>query len=99
VDVPIAPDVACSAIYGTTFDTTEMLCAGYAQGGKDACQGDSGGPIMLDSDPGTAEHWTLAGVVSSGAGCARVGQLGIYTDLSDPGLRAWLAATAVHRPT
>ena len=98
VDVPIAPDVACSALYGSNFDPAAMLCAGYAQGGKDACQGDSGGPIMIDDDLGPAEHWTLAGIVTSGLGCARAGQLGLYADLAGPELRGWVVATAVHRP-
>jgi secreted trypsin-like serine protease len=98
VDVPIAPDSACGALYGSNFDPAAMLCAGYAQGGKDACQGDSGGPLMIDDDLGPSEHWTLAGVVTSGLGCARPGQLGIYADLSSAELRGWIAATAVHRP-
>jgi secreted trypsin-like serine protease len=98
VDVPIVPDVGCSALYGSDFDAGAMLCAGYAQGGKDACQGDSGGPIMIDDDLGAAEHWTLAGIVTSGLGCARAGQLGLYADIGGAELRGWLAATAVHRP-
>jgi secreted trypsin-like serine protease len=98
VDVPIVPDAACSALYGSTFDAGAMLCAGYAQGGKDACQGDSGGPLMVDADLGPAERWTLAGVVTSGQGCARVGQLGLYADVASPALRGWITTTAVHRP-
>jgi trypsin len=96
VDVPIAADVLCSTLHAD-FDPTAMLCAGYGQGGKDACQGDSGGPIMIDSDLTATERWGLAGIVSTGSGCARPGQLGVYTDLSDPELLQWLTATAVHR--
>jgi hypothetical protein len=53
---------------------------------------------MVDDDLGTAEHWTLAGVVTSGLGCARPGQLGLYADLGSAELRGWVAQTAVHRP-
>jgi secreted trypsin-like serine protease len=95
-DIPIAPDVVCSARYGS-FDASTMLCAGFAQGGSDACQGDSGGPIMVDLDLGSPERWALSGIVSAGYGCARVGELGVYTDLGNAALRDWIAQTAVHR--
>ncbi|XP_004858576.2 coagulation factor VII isoform X2 [Heterocephalus glaber] len=58
--------------------TTNMFCAGYLDGSKDACKGDSGGPHATQFR-GT---WYLTGVVSWGEGCAAVGQLGIYTRVS-----------------
>ncbi len=36
----------------------------------------------MHSDPSTVGHWILAGIVSFGAGCARPGELGAYTNVA-----------------
>jgi trypsin len=48
-------------------------------------QGDSGGPLVVNG--------TQIGVVSWGAGCARNGFPGVYTNLANPELRAWITKT------
>ncbi|XP_014662805.1 PREDICTED: trypsin-1-like [Priapulus caudatus] len=91
VDVPIVTNSACNAAYGSI--TSNMLCAGYDAGGKDACQGDSGGPLVInhscnsmstdaDGDP------LLVGVVSWGYGCAAAQYPGVYARVS--ALRGWV---------
>ncbi|XP_018321822.1 serine protease nudel [Agrilus planipennis] len=57
------------------------ICAGLAEGGKDACQGDSGGPFMC-RNPNLRHQWYLAGIVSHGEGCARPNEPGVYTRVS-----------------
>ncbi len=44
----------------------------------DTCQGDSGGPLMAFVN----NVWVLAGITSSGEGCAQPGFPGIYTRVS-----------------
>ncbi|PRW62575.1 serine protease [Actinopolyspora mortivallis] len=73
VRLPVMADSACERAY-TTFDETEMFCAGYPEGGRDACTGDSGGPFVV--------RGRLVGVVSYGSGCARAGFPGVYTRLA-----------------
>ncbi|WP_431044791.1 S1 family peptidase [Streptomyces sp. P1-3] len=72
--VPVTSDSYCANAYGGRFIASDMVCAGYDEGGVDTCQGDSGGPLMING--------RLAGVVSWGDGCADPGVPGIYTRLT-----------------
>ncbi|MFJ4682954.1 S1 family peptidase [Streptomyces sp. NPDC088789] len=72
--VPTVSDASCRTSYGTRFVASDMVCAGYTDGGVDTCQGDSGGPLLIGG--------RLAGVTSWGDGCARAGLPGVYARLT-----------------
>jgi len=79
VNVPYVTNQVCNTETAYTGMITDgMMCAGFAEGGKDACQGDSGGPIFMTQN-GVA---TLTGVVSWGFGCAQAGSPGVYARVS-----------------
>ena len=86
VSVPFVSKETCSAAYEGITDS--MLCAGYAEGGKDSCQGDSGGPLIM----GSGASMKLAGVVSWGEGCARPNKYGVYSKVN--GALDWINKTA-----
>ncbi|XP_072319637.1 transmembrane protease serine 6 [Eucyclogobius newberryi] len=85
VDVQLLSEEACVGSYGALI-SPRMLCAGYADGQKDACQGDSGGPLVCQ---GSGGRWFLAGVVSWGQGCARPGYYGVYTRVTSLSTWVW----------
>ncbi|KAA0922199.1 serine protease [Streptomyces apricus] len=69
--VEVLSDAVCEKAYPGSADGTylagSMLCAGEADGGRDACQGDSGGPLVAQG--------VLIGLVSAGSP-------GVYTRVS-----------------
>lgn len=80
VKVPIISNNKCESMYAEAGYSRKIdetaLCAGYAEGGKDACEGDSGGPLTVKRTDG---YWVLAGLVSNGIGCAEPNLPGVYT--------------------
>ena len=77
VNVPVIGNTTCSTVYPGLI-TENMLCAGYAEGGKDSCIGDSGGPLMVRID----NQWQHAGIVSWADGCAIPDAYGVNTRTS-----------------
>ncbi|XP_068963494.1 brain-specific serine protease 4-like [Petaurus breviceps papuanus] len=86
--VPIISSETCSRLYwqgvGQGVITSDMLCAGYLEGKKDACLGDSGGPLMCEVNG----SWLLAGIISWGEGCAERNRPGVYISLTAH--KAWI---------
>lgn len=81
VNVPLVANETCQNVYGTHgyTITSNMLCAGYEQGGQDACTGDSGGPLVVREVEGDENSdWVQVGVVSWGKGCAEANAYGVY---------------------
>jgi len=82
VNVPIVSNEVCQQAFQKDPDhiqiSSNMLCAGEPEGGRDACFGDSGGPLICRS----INNWELAGLVSWGHGCARPDYYGVYTRIS-----------------
>ncbi|NXP15966.1 TRY2 protein, partial [Thinocorus orbignyianus] len=70
LNAPVLSSTQCSQAYPGQI-TSNMICIGYLEGGKDSCQGDSGGPVVCNGQ--------LQGIVSWGMGCAQKGYPGVYT--------------------
>lgn len=79
--VPILMREECRQIYPNL--PVGQICAGYRKGGIDACSGDSGGPLVVNRK--------LAGVVSWGIGCGRIGFPGVYSEVAF--YRQWIKET------
>ncbi|CAL9529402.1 hypothetical protein SUDANB58_04014 [Streptomyces sp. enrichment culture] len=74
--VPMRTDSACKSVFGSSFVSGQMACAGNPASGRDAgtvspCNGDSGGPLVVNG--------RIAGVVSWGVkDCVESGAYGVY---------------------
>ena len=85
--VAFVSDISCAEVYGASFDSDSMLCAGDVDFLFDSCDGDSGGPLQVLIDG----EWTLAGIVSWGIGCAIDPYPGVYTRVYS--FESWIRAT------
>ncbi|KAG9339264.1 hypothetical protein JZ751_023964, partial [Albula glossodonta] len=84
VKLPIISSARCNGSESFQGNiTTNMICAGFSAGGKDACEGDSGGPLVCEG--------RVYGVVSWGNGCADARYPGVYTAVSK--FRRWVDRT------
>ncbi|XP_077498807.1 brain-specific serine protease 4-like isoform X2 [Amblyomma americanum] len=75
VALPVVDRKQCQTWFTDREIGQMQLCAGYERGARDACSGDSGGPLVTRN----GSQWILVGIVSTGVGCAKPRQPGIYT--------------------
>ncbi|XP_053409782.1 serine protease 1-like [Nycticebus coucang] len=75
VKVPLMSDAQCKAAYPGEI-TSNMICAGFPEGGKDSCRGDTGGPVACNGE--------LQGITSWPFGCGQKDMPGIYTKVFPP---------------
>jgi secreted trypsin-like serine protease len=85
--VKVISDASCgsSGVYGSDFDPSTMLCAGYLSGGVDTCFGDSGGPLEA---PVAGGGYRLVGITGWGDGCAEADAPGVYTRVAGLTMRS-----------
>uniref|UniRef100_A0A673HAN9 Trypsin-like n=1 Tax=Sinocyclocheilus rhinocerous TaxID=307959 RepID=A0A673HAN9_9TELE len=85
VQIPIVSNSVCNKAYGGII-TSNMLCAGLDEGGKDSCQGDSGGPMANKNN----SQWIQSGIVSFGQDCGIPKFPGVYTRVSQ--YQSWISS-------
>ncbi len=95
VALPLRPDSACTAYYGSgAYSPPLAVCAGGTGSAPadnpDTCQGDSGGPLAIS----VGGALKLAGITSRGDQCGQPGVPAVYTEASNPEICALLGGGA-----
>ena len=89
VDLPVVSHLRCLPVFQQSLKNDTKFCAGgLREGGVDACAGDSGGPLTVMRQG----REVLAGITSSGRGCALPGIPAVYTRVSE--FAEWLTTTS-----
>ncbi|XP_078545055.1 transmembrane protease serine 12-like [Lissotriton helveticus] len=73
--------------------SSNMICAGYADGGIDSCQGDSGGPFVCYV-PQYMRYYQM-GITSFGYECGKPSHPGVYTRVEN--YRNWIKYSLMHK--
>lgn len=79
VSLPILGKACTGRVIAGSMITSQMMCAGVTEGGKNSCQGDSGGPLTVEEKGKTV----IVGLVSFGDSCSLPGSPGVYTRVSE----------------
>ena len=81
VPVPLITNENCATQYTVNAIkiTSNMVCAGYLEGGKDTCTGDGGGPLIVQNK----EFAVIYGIVSFAVGCAQPDKPGVNTRVTN----------------
>ncbi|XP_053210938.1 trypsin-1-like isoform X2 [Panonychus citri] len=93
-DLNLMPREMCNKTYSRLASrkisrgiTDDFICAGTADGKKDACQSDSGGPLIAkletgdEAEPGWESKFVQIGIVSFGYKCGVRGYPGVYVNV------------------
>ncbi|XP_068605518.1 serine protease 1-like [Brachionichthys hirsutus] len=82
VSIPVVSQSDCRAAHPDL--TSNMICTGLVEGGRDSCQGDSGGPVVSRN----VSQWVLLGIISFGVECALPRSPGVNTRVSE--YQSWI---------
>lgn len=97
-DVPVVPDGDCQKAYpGGLISASLMICAG--NGTADACSGDSGGPLAGRPPGGQLSTYRLVGITSFGNVCGDPNHPGVYTEVTEPSMTAFVRSDPPSAPT
>ena len=89
VQLSVVGDSKCTLNSLAGFQPATEICADAL--GGDSCQGDSGGPLFGTLADGRRVQ---VGVVSYGLGCATPGFPGVYAEVNNPSIHAFVVRTA-----
>ncbi|GFS01986.1 serine protease [Elysia marginata] len=98
VEVNVQSTADCAAVYthpdvqalmGPIVIDDGNVCAGVAEGGKDACSGDAGSPLLCHC--GANGDVKVSASVTTGFGCARAGYSGVYANVGH--YSTWIKST------